>query len=180
MGEFPNSRPLYKLQSSSHVQRIPPPFPPPPSFASHLPFYSPQPNTLVPYLPHANYLILVSLDTSIALSFGILSAFISLIGVLLSYLTLRATITNHCKHNFLSLIPLFLSNFTLYLFSIYCKKSKLMYHPKMIKTTEVMTSTEPCFVMSIHISLLSPTPHDSLSAENCGGESEMTGAAVDV
>jgi hypothetical protein len=34
--------------------------------------------------------------------------------------------------------------------------------------------------MSIHISLLSPTPRDSLSAENCGGESEMTWAAVNV
>ena len=48
-----------------------------------------------------------------------------------------------------------------------------MYHPKIIKTTEISTSTGPCFVMSIHMSLISTTPHDSLSAENCGGESEM-------
>jgi hypothetical protein len=124
--------------------------------------------------------ILVSLDTAIALSFGILSAFISLIGVLLSYLTLRATITNHCEKILPFLYkPTPVDLYPLILFYI-LQKPKLISHPKITKTPNVSTSTDPCSVMSTHISRLSPTPHDSLSAENCGGESEMTWAAVDV
>jgi hypothetical protein len=45
----------------------------------------------IPY--HANN-CLVSLDTAIAIGFGIFSALVSLVGVIISYLTLRAMNTD--------------------------------------------------------------------------------------
>lgn len=91
---FPSPGHCKSFSLSSHV-------PTSPSYttsASHLPFYFPHSTLFSPILLILITLIPVSLDTAIALSFGILSAFISLIGVLLSYLTLRATTTNNCKH----------------------------------------------------------------------------------
>lgn len=108
--------PLDLVQAAVSKSRAPHhlsfPYQPNLTSAFHLPIYFPLNKTLLSHISLILIILIpVSLDTAIAISFGILSAFISLISVLISYLTLRATTTNQSKHNFLSLTPLSLSSF---------------------------------------------------------------------